>query len=86
MHQSKILSRGRTTIPKAIRDEIGLKPGDTVRYSIRDGAIHIKPLISAKSLKGMLKYDGSPVSLREITESIEQARMARWERKEKSSL
>ena len=55
MHQSKILSRGRTTIPKAIRDEIGLKPGDKVNYSVRDGVVHIRLLISSKSPKGTLK-------------------------------
>ena len=85
MMESKIMEKGQTTIPKKIRDEIGLKPGDTVRYSIRDGVIQMRPLISAKSLKGILKYDGPPVSLDDIDEAIEQARTERWKRREQSS-
>ena len=85
MLKSRIMDRGQTTIPKKIRDEIGLKPGDTVQYSIRDGVIQMRPLISAKSLKGMLKYDGPPVSLNDIDEAIEQARIERWKQREQSS-
>jgi antitoxin PrlF len=29
---SKLTSRAQTVIPKAVRDKLGLKPGDLVRY------------------------------------------------------
>lgn len=85
MFKSKIMEKGQTTIPKNIRDEIGLRPGDTVCYSIRDGVIQMRPLLSAKSLKGMLKFEGPPATIEEFEQAIQQARMERWKHKEQSS-
>lgn len=32
MIESAITSRGRTTLPKAVREALSLQPGDRVRY------------------------------------------------------
>ena len=32
--ESTITSKGRTTIPKSVREAMGVKPGDRVRYAI----------------------------------------------------
>ncbi len=34
MIQSAITSKGQTTLPKPIREALGVKPGDRVRYAI----------------------------------------------------
>lgn len=73
MYQSKITKKGQTTIPKKIREEIGLKPGDAVRFSIQDGAIEIRPLISARSLYGILKYEGPSNTPADIEDALEDA-------------
>ncbi len=39
---ARIHERGQLTLPKAMRDEIGLKPGDDVSISVRDDEIVIR--------------------------------------------
>ena len=73
MYQSKITEKGQTTIPKKIREEIGLKPGDTVRFSIQDGAIQIRSLISARSLYGILKFEGPSHASTDIEATLNEA-------------
>ncbi len=42
MEYSKLSSKGQVTIPKAVREELGLEPGDLVAYVVRDGAVRLK--------------------------------------------
>lgn len=44
MLTSRLLAGGRVTIPKEVRDELGLGPGDLVVYEIRDGAAVLRRL------------------------------------------
>jgi antitoxin PrlF len=39
---SRITSKAQTVIPKAVRDRLGLKPGDLVRYVIEGKRISIE--------------------------------------------
>jgi antitoxin PrlF len=39
---SRITSKAQTVIPKAVRDRLGLKPGDLVRYVIQGKRISIE--------------------------------------------
>jgi len=40
---SKITSKGQTTIPKAVRDSLDLKAGDTISYVTMDRGVMIVP-------------------------------------------
>jgi len=42
--QSVLTSKGQTTIPKEIRQFLGLKPKDRLFYLIEDGKVVLKPL------------------------------------------
>ena len=42
MEYGKLSSKGQVTVPKAIREELGLKPGDLVAYIVRDGAVRLE--------------------------------------------
>jgi AbrB family looped-hinge helix DNA binding protein len=42
----KITSKGQVTIPKRIRDELGLKPGDRVLFVLRGGEVVLQPIKS----------------------------------------
>jgi len=36
LYQSKIFANGSTTLPKPVRDALGVKAGDSVRYVISE--------------------------------------------------
>jgi AbrB family looped-hinge helix DNA binding protein len=43
MSTSTVTSKGQTTIPKEIRDQAGLRPGDSIRYTVLgDGTIIVR--------------------------------------------
>ena len=70
MIESKITGKGQTTLPKAVREALAVKPGDRVRYIIREGEVRIQPVRPIQRLLGALKYDGPPVSLEEMGTAI----------------
>ncbi len=40
----RMSTRGRLTIPKKIRDKIGLKPGDRVTFIAKEGFLLMQPV------------------------------------------
>ena len=42
LYQSKIFANGSTTLPKPVRDALGIKVGDRVRYVISEKGVHIE--------------------------------------------
>ncbi len=42
MEYSRLSSKGQVTIPKAVREELGLEPGDLVAYVVGDGAVRLE--------------------------------------------
>lgn len=42
MFTSKLSMKGQVTIPKEIRQAIGLEPGDTIVYDVHDGVVTLK--------------------------------------------
>jgi antitoxin PrlF len=54
--ESAITRKGQATIPKAIREHLGLKPGDRVKFFVHpDGSVVLLPKVSAFALRGILK-------------------------------
>ena len=41
LYQSKIFANGSTTLPEPVRDALGFKAGDRVRYVISEGGVQI---------------------------------------------
>jgi len=41
LYQSKIFANGSTTLPKPVRDVLGIKAGDRVRYVISEKGVQI---------------------------------------------
>ena len=68
---STLTVKGQTTIPKPIRDHLGLKPGDKVQFFVRpDGSVVIAPKLPITALKGFLKSEVSGVSIEDMDEAI----------------
>lgn len=79
--RSKITSKGQTTIPVEVRDLLGLKPGDTVSYEIRDKTVRIGKARSALEYAGIL-YDPNrkPLTIDEMSSAWPEAALERYER------
>jgi AbrB family looped-hinge helix DNA binding protein len=66
-------SKGQITIPKEIRDELGLVPGTKVSFTINDHGDYVlsRHRVSAKSAYGILYREGRPpVTLEEMDEAL----------------
>jgi antitoxin PrlF len=70
--ESAITSKGQATIPKTIREHLGLKPGDRVKFFVHpDGSVVLLPKLPARALRGILKSRrGRPVTIEEMTEAV----------------
>lgn len=72
MFESTMTSKGQTTVPKEIRKQLNLRPGDKVFWHLEDGRIVLRARNrSINDLAGMLHRRGQrPISLEEMDEAI----------------
>jgi AbrB family looped-hinge helix DNA binding protein len=64
---AKITSKGQMTLPIAIRNALGLRPGDHVRLEqTQDGAYVLRAGSRASELSGLISYRGPARSVEEI--------------------
>jgi antitoxin PrlF len=69
MPTATLSSKGQMVIPKSIREQLDLKPGDTIDFVIQEnGDILIRPAVQeVQKLKGMLqRADRKPVSIEDM--------------------
>ena len=74
MTTATLTSKGQLTLPKVLRDELNLKPGDKVDF-VRDsaGGYRLKPAnTDVRELSGFLShlYKGPPISVEAMDEGI----------------
>lgn len=75
MPTATVTSKGQITIPKVIRDLLGVKAGDRlvfVRRPAGDVVVEAES-VDVRSLRGMLKHKGPAVSVEEMDEAIGRA-------------
>ena len=70
MIESRITSKGQTTLPRAVRDALSLHAGDRVRYIILDGEVRIMPVRPIARLFGALRHDGPAATLDDMERTI----------------
>ena len=72
---STLTTRGQTTIPKPIREALGLQPGDRVEFTLEgDQAVLRRAGADLSVLDGMLDRSGQePISVEEMNETIGEA-------------
>jgi AbrB family looped-hinge helix DNA binding protein len=65
-------SKGQITVPKEIRDHLGIEPGDRLSFEIgQRGEVIVEPeTVDLRSLRGALKRRGRPVSLTTMERAI----------------
>lgn len=73
MLESAVTRKGQTTLPKPVRDALGVKAGDRVRYIVLDGKVRILPVRPIHRLFGVLKHDGPPVTVEGMERAVADA-------------
>ena len=73
MPSATLTSKGQTTIPREVREHLGIRTGDRLDFVINsDGSVTLRPAtIHITELKGILHRKGlKPVSVREMDDAI----------------
>ena len=83
MAESKLTSKGQTTIPIEIRRKLKLKPGDRIELHVQpDGKVVLIPLnVDILEFKGMLGRPRRRLSIEQMDEAIRKAAVERAMRK-----
>ncbi len=70
--EATISSKGQVTLPKPLRDAMHLKAGDKLIFEETDeGGFFVTPrLTDVRSLRGMIKYTGRPITIEEMNQGI----------------
>ena len=81
--ESAITVKGQATIPKPIREHLGLQPGDRVKFFVHpDGSVVLLPKISASAVRGMVKSrNARPVSTDQMTAAVAEVALSRNRRR-----
>jgi AbrB family looped-hinge helix DNA binding protein len=88
--RAKISSKGQLVLPKAVRDAYGLTAGSEVEIESVGETIVLRPHVrrprtgrvyTLDEVAGMLKYDGPPVSIRDMDRAVEEEVRRRWHAK-----
>ena len=69
MLESAVTKKGQTTLPKLVRETLGVQAGDRVRYFIVDGSVRILPVRPIGRLFGALPYSGPPVTVEQMRQA-----------------
>ena len=70
MIESSITKKGQTTLPKPVRETLGVQAGDRVRYVISNGEVRILAVRPISRLFGMLQHNGPAVTLAAMEQAI----------------
>lgn len=71
MPKSKVFVNGSTTLPKPVREALGVESGDTVCYIISEDGVEVLRAINVSEVAGMLAREGeAAVSLGEMQDAI----------------
>ena len=55
MSKTKVTTKGQVTVPKEVRERLGLRPGDELEFIEEDGVFRLRKRLPPTSLK---KYRG----------------------------
>jgi AbrB family looped-hinge helix DNA binding protein len=69
--EAKLSSKGQATIPKSVREYLGLKAGDRFKFFLQpDGAVVILPVIPVSRLKSSVPKLDRLVSVEDMDTAI----------------
>jgi len=69
--ESAITVKGQATIPRAIREHLGVEPGDRIKFFVHpDGSVVLLPKLPVSALRGIVRRPGRPVSIGRMRAAI----------------
>jgi antitoxin PrlF len=73
MPVATMTSKGQITMPKTVRDQLKLQPGDRVEFMVgEDGTVTVWPVTAhVTTLKGLVPKPKRAVTLKEMQDAIE---------------
>ena len=76
MPSAKLTSKGQITIPKEVREALGVQTGDRLAFRIRDdGTVLVEPeTVDLMSLRGSVRTVVKGVTIRSMDEAIRRSR------------
>ena len=78
MPVATVTSKGQVTIPKEVREELGIETGTKLWFVRTSQGYVLKPASnSVMRLAGSLKYDGPPVSIDDMDQAVRDEATAR---------
>ena len=82
MPTATLTSKGQMTIPKEIRDELDLKPGDRVELNVLpDGRVLMTPTVPLASLAGILPKPKRAYTVEDMNTAIAEAVSRKYKRR-----
>ena len=84
MPTATLTTKGQVTIPKEVRDRLGVETGDRLSFVVQeDGTVIVKPITRhVRDLGGFLRRRGKrPVSIGDMDEGIARRTQARFGRR-----
>jgi len=79
--EAAITAKGQATIPKPVREYLGLKAGDKVKFFLHpDGTVVLLPKVPVSSLKGIVPRQPRAPTLDEIDDAIAAGISERFQR------
>jgi AbrB family looped-hinge helix DNA binding protein len=76
---SRVTAKGQATIPKEIRERLGIKPGDRVAFILRGDEVILRPVRGTLlELRGSLKPRRYPEDLEQVRAEVRRRRGQRF--------
>ena len=73
---SILRKKGQVTIPKPLRDRLGLEPGQEIEFEEREGALIVRPQAPADPLRRLVGLLPSPI---DVDAYLEETRGPAWQ-------
>jgi antitoxin PrlF len=71
METATLTAKGQTTIPKRIREHLGLSPGDEIRFFVMsDGSVVMLPKTTLEEVRGCLGPAPRKLTIEQMNEAI----------------
>lgn len=77
MVSARVTSKGQITIPKIVRERLGIEPGDTLEFQFEDDHLEVRPVHRRRLMEFRGLFRVPETEVRDFAEERERAWAAR---------